>query len=74
MLEYFILPSERKRDENEGKGKVLTAVGSRGATGSPIRRGIGPLLLVMGIMHVMLKVSLSAIPLIVPMDELNIIL
>jgi len=40
----------------------------------PIRRGIGPLLLLIGIIHVMLKVPLSAIPLIVPADELSIIL
>jgi len=24
MLEHFIVPNERKRDENDGKGEVLT--------------------------------------------------
>ena len=66
---------KRNKHVNVGIGDTHSASeGPRRATKSPIRRVIGPLEVLVGIVHVVLRVSLLAVPHILPTEKLGMVL
>ena len=75
MLELFIVRNERNKHLNVGREDTHSAsVRPRRATRSPIRSGIGSLKVLVGIVHMVLEVPLSAVPLILHTEKLGIVL
>jgi len=60
---------------NKGKWETLNnaLVGTKGITRPLIRQRIGPLKVLIGITNIMLQVSLSAMPLVLPASELSML-
>lgn len=65
MLKLFIVPNKKSKHLNVGMGDTqIASVGPGRTIRSPIRRGIGPLEVLVGIVHMVLEVPLAAVPLV----------